>query len=138
MNRRSLLKMLGMAAAGTVAHEQLSWLVRQPVSVQAAVDPRMAYTDALGDHMADALSYALQGLVEGSSVRVYAAHSGELMAEGISKSDMLLMDLPADGPTEIITAVRKPGYKNFRIESTVTPGWSNAMAIQMMRDDLVG
>ena len=33
MNRRALLKALGGVAVGSLAHEQLSWLVRQPVSV---------------------------------------------------------------------------------------------------------
>lgn len=33
INRRGLLKFLGTVAAGTLAHEQLSWLVRQPHSV---------------------------------------------------------------------------------------------------------
>lgn len=37
MNRRRLLQLLGVTAVGTLAHEQLSWLARQPVSVSGLI-----------------------------------------------------------------------------------------------------
>ena len=37
MNRRGILKLLGAATVGTLAHEQLLWLARAPVSVSSRV-----------------------------------------------------------------------------------------------------
>jgi hypothetical protein len=60
MNRRGILKLLGAATVGTLAHEQLLWLARQPVSVSSRVlEP-------------NTVSLSIRGILPADTVRIYS------------------------------------------------------------------
>lgn len=60
MNRRGILKLLGAATVGTLAHEQLLWLARAPVSVSSRVlEP-------------NTVSFNVRGIQPGDTVRIYS------------------------------------------------------------------
>lgn len=96
MNRRGFLRALAIAGAGTALGEQISYLVRQPVSASGLVEP-------------NTVSFTVSGLVPGD--HVYAA---VIDGDGLPISevyDRVKMVTRHVGPVKPLNyTVRESGY----------------------------
>lgn len=112
-NRRTFLKMLGAATVGTVAHEQLSWLVRQPVSVINNLYPYRA-------------EVMLTGMQPGSHITLmrpdgswlydwdHVTESGLKIAADVTHefvtSHIVKLSVPVNGPEDRQLTLREQNY----------------------------